>query len=472
MLPSGRIDAAVWRDAHAELVEDLRALIRIPSVNPPPEPGDGELRAASHVAAILDAAGIPATVVEPVPGRGSVAARLMGDGTGAEPLLLLSHLDVVPAPPESWTHDPFGADVAEGYVWGRGAVDMKAMVAMEIAVLRQLAAETRAAGRNPASDAVPGLRRDILFASTADEESGGHAGAGWIVEHRPEWIRAAGALNEAGGVSMTVADRRFYPIQVAEKGLAQYRITVHGTWGHGSVPRSDNAAVRAAAIVARLAEPGAPRLTGVTERLIQMIAEHVGGAAGRVIQAISSADPIESQRAVEQSCEPALGRLINALLRDTISPNVIHAGVKTNVIPGVAQIELDCRTLPGTDDAALRAELQRRIGPELWSSCEVEPIIIGAPVEAPLDADLYRIVETTLKDHDPEGIPVPAMAPFSTDAKHTTRLGVPTYGFSPLRLEPGDRFVDLFHGVDERVSLDGLRFGLPLLYDVVRRFCG
>src|SRR6266540_126549 len=316
------------------------------------------------------------------------------------------------------------------------------MVAMEVAVLRLLATETRAAGRDPASDAVPGLRRDILLASTADEESGGLHGAGWIVEHRPEWIRAAGALNEAGGVSMTIANRRVYPIQVAEKGLAQYRLTVHGTWGHGSVPRSDNAAVRAAAIVARLAEPVLFRLTAATERLIA------------------------------DACDPALGRLVSALLRDTVSPNVIQAGVKTNVIPGVAQVEIDCRTLPGTDDVAMRAELERRIGPELWSACDLETIILGEPVESPIDADLYRIAETTLKDHDPEGMPVPAMAPFSTDAKHTSRLGVPTYGFSPLRLEPGDRFVELFHGVDERVSIDALRFGLPVLYDVVRRFCG
>ncbi len=472
MLPSGRVPAAVWRDAHDAFVTDLRALIRIPSVNPPPEPGDGELRAARYVAGTLEAAGIPATVVEPVPGRGSVAARLLGDRTGGEPLLLLSHLDVVPAPPESWTHDPFGADVAVGYVWGRGALDMKAMVAMEVAVLRLLATETRAAGRDPASDAVPGLRRDILLASTADEESGGLHGAGWIVEHRPEWIRAAGALNEAGGVSMTIANRRVYPIQVAEKGLAQYRLTVHGTWGHGSVPRSDNAAVRAAAIVARLAEPGPPRLTAATERLIQMIAKTVDGAAGLAIQRIGSSEPEESERAIADACDPALGRLVSALLRDTVSPNVIQAGVKTNVIPGVAQVEIDCRTLPGTDDVAMRAELERRIGPELWSACDLETIILGEPVESPIDADLYRIAETTLKDHDPEGMPVPAMAPFSTDAKHTSRLGVPTYGFSPLRLEPGDRFVELFHGVDERVSIDALRFGLPVLYDVVRRFCG
>ncbi len=167
-------------------------------MNPPPDPGDGETRAARLVAARLDEVGIPATIVEPVPGRGSVVARLRGDGTGGEPLLLLSHLDVVPADAGEWTHDPFGADLADGYIWGRGAVDMKGMVAMEVAVMRLLAGEAVAAGRDPATDPVPGLTRDVLFAGTADEEAGGHLGAGWIVEHHPGWLRAAGAVNEGG----------------------------------------------------------------------------------------------------------------------------------------------------------------------------------------------------------------------------------------------------------------------------------
>jgi len=155
--------------------------------------------------------------VEPFPGRGSIVARLRGDGTGGEPLLLLSHLDVVPAEPEGWTHDPFGGDLAEGYVWGRGAVDMKSMVAMEVQVMRGLARAARKAGRDPATDPIPGLRRDVIFCSSADEEAGGWQGAGWLVDNHPDWLRAAGALNEAGGISTTYGGVRFYPIQVAEK---------------------------------------------------------------------------------------------------------------------------------------------------------------------------------------------------------------------------------------------------------------
>ena len=222
--PSSEVAAADWARAHDELVGDLRALIRIPTVNPP---GD-EIVAARHVERLLADLGLRPEVVEPFPGRGSVACRLRGDGTGGAPLLLLSHLDVVPAPPDDWTHDPFSADIADGYVWGRGAVDMKGMVAMELGVIRRLVAEARAAGRDPATDPIPGLRRDLLFVSTADEEAGGQLGAGWVVDHRPDWVRAEAALNEAGGVSMAFAGRRFYPIGVAEKGFAVYRLTIRG----------------------------------------------------------------------------------------------------------------------------------------------------------------------------------------------------------------------------------------------------
>ncbi len=468
--PSAALDAIAWQRAHEELVETLRALIRIPSVNPPDPPGP-ETDAARYVAAALGDAGLRPEVVEPLPGRGSVVAHLRGDGSGGEPLLLLSHLDVVPAPPDGWTRDPFGADVADGYVWGRGAVDMKSMVALEVAVLRLLAGEARAAGRDPSSDPIPGLRRDVLFAATADEEAGGRLGAGWLVEHRPETIRAAGALNECGGISFDLAGRRFYAIGVAERGYAVYRLTVRGTWGHGSMPREDNAAVRAAELVRRLAVQGPPRPTPVVRRLLEAVAAELPPSLAGLVRAIGSPDGGESDRAIEALCDPGYGRAIRAILRDTASPNVIRAGVKYNVIPGLAELEVDCRTLPGTDESAMREELRRRAGDDLWAHVEPEAILVAPAVEAPLDGELYPLLEATLREHDPDGIPVPVMVPFATDAKHTAKLGVPTYGFSPLRLDPSEPFLERFHGTDERVSEDALRFGLLVLYDVVGRFC-
>ena len=471
--PSDRLDAAAWDAATDHLVATLQELIRIRSVNPvPPDAPDGELVAARRIAAMLRAAGLEPEIIEPVPGRGSVHVRLRGDGTGGEPLLLLSHLDVVPAPPERWSHDPFSGDLADGYVYGRGAVDMKSMVAMELAVVRLLAAEAQAAGLDPARDPIPGLRRDVLFTCTADEEAGGLVGAGWIVEHKPSWLQAAGALNECGGVATTVAGRRLYPIQVAEKGYAAYRIAIRGTWGHGSMPRDDNAAVLAGAVIARLASPGTTRLTPVMRRFLELAAAELPPDAARILAGLASDDPLTAEAALAVACDPMYARALRALLRDTISPDVVHAGIKYNVIPGDAVVEVDCRVLPGTSEPAMRAELIERLGPALAGVCQIELIIFGAPVEAPAHGPLFDLLVSTIREHDPEGFPLPVMAPFATDAKHTKILGVPTYGFSPLKLDPDERFLERFHGVDERVSLEALRFGLPVLYDVVRRFCG
>ena len=363
-LPSAALDGATWERAQGELLESLRELIRIPSINPPLEDGpDGELRAANWLAAALTDAGLQPEVHEPVPGRGSVTARLRGDGTGGEPLLLLSHLDVVPAPAERWTHDPFAGDVADGYVWGRGAVDMKDLVAMELTVVRLLAAEARRAGRDPASDPVPGLTRDILFASTADEEAGGLNGILFLVLERPELLRAAGAINESGAVATTYGGRRFYPIGVAEKGYAVYRISVHGTWGHGSMPRDDNAAVLAARIVTRLAVQGEPRITPTMAAFLNGAADQLGEEAARVLRAIAGGEARLAEAALEALCDPMSARVLRALLRDTVSPDIIHAGVKYNVVPGEATVEIDCRVLPGTTEEAMRATVVERIGP-------------------------------------------------------------------------------------------------------------
>ena len=471
--PSARHDETAWDRAHDDLVAMLRDLIRIRSIDPQPEPGaDGELQAARHIAGFLADAGLRPEVVEPFPGRGSVGARLHGDGTGGEPLLLLSHLDVVPATPDRWTHDPFAADVADGYVWGRGAVDMKSMIALELSVIRLLTDEARAAGRDPATDPIPGLRRDVLFASTADEESGGHEGAGWVVDNRPDWVRAAGALNECGGIAITVGDRRIYPIQVAEKGFSVYRITVRGTFGHGSMPREDNAAVLAAEVITRLAAPGPTRVTPTMERFIDAAADALPDPTASVLRGLCDPDPAVSEASIRRLCEPAYARALRALLRDTISPDVVHAGFKYNVIPGEATVEIDCRVLPGTDEAGMRALVVGRLGAELAAACSIENVVYGPPAESPADSPLFELLRETIEDHDPDGVAVPVMAPFATDAKHLARIGVPTYGFSPLQVAAGEPFLERFHGVDERVGLDALRWGLPVLYDVVRRFCG
>ncbi|HET9614658.1 MAG TPA: M20/M25/M40 family metallo-hydrolase, partial [Candidatus Limnocylindrales bacterium] len=377
-LPSAQLGDGVLAAAQDELVESLRSLIRIPSVNPAPsDRPDGETRAAEWLAEALDEAGVPAEILELVPGRGSLVARLRGDGTGGEPLLLLSHLDVVPAPPDRWTHDPFGGDLADGYIWGRGAVDMKHLVAMELSVVRMLALEARAAGRDPSSDPIPGLTRDVIFASTADEEAGGLNGIAWIIAERPDLLRAAGAINESGAVATSFRGRRFYPIGVVEKGYAVYRLTVRGTWGHGSIPRDDNALVRAASAVARLAAPGPPRATPVMRTFLERAGAEVDEAAGRVLRALASDDPRLADAGLDAVCDPIFARVLRALLRDTISPDVLHAGVKYNVVPGEATIEVDCRVLPGTSEEDMREIIVGRLG-DLAGVVDVE-LVIHAP---------------------------------------------------------------------------------------------
>jgi acetylornithine deacetylase/succinyl-diaminopimelate desuccinylase-like protein len=456
----------------SELVELLRSLIRIKSVNPP---GD-EIAAARYLEQVLAAEGIASTVVEPFPGRGSIIARVRGDGTGGDPLLLLSHLDVVPAEPAGWSHDPFGGDLADGYVWGRGAIDMKSMVSMEVQVMRRLARSAREAGRNPATDPIPGLRRDVIFCSTADEEAGGWHGASWLVDNHPEWLKAAGALNEAGGISTAYRRVPFYPIQVAEKGFVVYRLHVKGRAGHGSVPTKDNAAVLAAQIVARLAEQGPVRLTEAVrvslDRAIPHVVRRGSGTISRTVRLAARLRPGAIDAALRRLRDPILARTVSAMIHDTISVGILQAGVKYNVIPGTAEIEIDCRTLPGTDEPAMRAELRRRIGEELWRRIELDCEQVGASVQSPLDSPLYRLLEQVVVAHDPEGVPLPFLAPFATDAKHLARIGVPTYGFSPLQTGPGDGLLELMHGDDERVGVEALRFGLPVLWDAVWGFCG
>ncbi|HUQ44056.1 MAG TPA: M20/M25/M40 family metallo-hydrolase [Candidatus Limnocylindria bacterium] len=478
-LASDRISREQWASAHDRLVPTLQDLLRIPSINPP-DPAGPELDAARYVAAALEDAGIPAVVHEPVPGRGSVTARLRGDGTGGEPLLLMSHLDVVPAPPEGWTHDPFGAVIDDGWIYGRGAVDMKDLLAMELEVMRLLAAEARAAGRDPASDPVPGLTRDVLFASTADEEAGGFAGAAHLAMDHPDTLRAAAAINEAGGVAVDVGTRRLYPIQVAEKGTTVYRLTFRGTWGHGSMPRDDNAIRLAADAVARLAAPWPARVTDVTRDMLERTIEAFDGSddlspeAVRLLRVAASGDPRASGLALAAICLPVYGRVLDAMLRDTLSPNILNGGVKFNVIPGVATLDVDVRRLPGTSVEDMEARIRERLGPELAAVTDVE-LVIGsdAVVHRYDDPDgLFPILEAVIRDHDPGSIPVPAMAPFGTDAKHLLDLGVPTFGFSPLRQPAGETYIERWHAVNERVSIDGLRWGLPVLYDAVRRFCG
>jgi acetylornithine deacetylase/succinyl-diaminopimelate desuccinylase-like protein len=241
------------------------------------------------------------------------------------------------------------------------------------------------------------------------------------------------------------------------------------------MPREDNAAVLAAEAIRRLAVPGEVRLTETMRTFLEGAAAAIEARqpdAARAVRALGSGDERVFAKGLGALCSPVYVRAAEALARNTISTGVVRAGIKYNVIPGEATIELDVRRLPGTQEADFRRELVHRLGPELATRTEIELVMNADGVEAPLDGELYRVLAESVAAADPAAVPLPIMAPYATDAKHLVALGVPTYGFSPLRQPPGETYLDRFHGVDERVSIEGLRWGLPVLYDAVRRFCG
>ena len=454
-----------WGRATDECVEHLRALIRIPSVNPPGSSDGaagrdsvgGETASATYCAEVLASAGIPAEVLESVPGRGSCFARLPATVNDPDPpLILLSHVDVVPVDREAWQRDPFGGELVDGVVWGRGAVDMKDMVAMELSVMLAL---KRAGGQR---------RRDVILAAVADEEAGGAYGAAHWVAHRPDLFRgadgrpAAAALNEVGGYSMTIGGRRVYTIQVAEKGIVWTRMRASGTPGHGSMPHADNPAIKLAESVSLLAGAPTPaRLTPITRDFL------VALGLDRVVAALDRGDEAVALAALEAGVDdPVVRRSLAAMLRDTVTPTVIHVGKKMNVIPGSGDAEVDIRTLPGTNQEALLSRLQDMVG----DRATLESVMTLAPVEAPVDTEIVRLMTAALLAAEPGCAVAPMMITPGTDAKSLATLGIPTYGFAPLRLDPETPFLSLFHGHDERVPVSAIRFGLPVLHEVVSRF--
>ena len=312
------------------------------------------------------------------------------------------------------------------------------------------------------------LRRDVIFAAVADEEAGGSAGALHWVRERPDLFAdasgrpAAAALNEVGGYSMTVGGTRVYTIQVAEKGIIWTRMRATGTPSHGSMPSPDNAAIKLADAVTRLV--AAPR----PAHLIPLVRGFFDGLGLSDVADLAERgeDGAARARLEEAVADPVLQRSLDAMLRDTVTPNMIHAGRKVNVVPGSGESEIDVRTLPDTDQAALLAELQRVAG----EAVTVESVQVMPPVQSPVDAEIVLLMEDALRRADPESLPLPMMITLGTDGKAMGLLGIPTYGFMPLRLAADQPYLSLYHANDERIPVSAIRFGLPILHEVVERF--
>jgi acetylornithine deacetylase/succinyl-diaminopimelate desuccinylase-like protein len=430
-----------------------QTLLRIDTTNPP----GNERVAADVVFSELAAAGLEPTLLESAPDRANVVARYKGTGE-LPPLLLAAHLDVVEADPSAWTHPPFAGVIADGCLWGRGAIDMKNMAAMSVAIMARLA-----------RDKVK-LKRDVIFAAVADEEAGCDHGSKWLCENHPELVRAEYAIGESGGFSLHLGKTTFYPIQVAEKGLCWVRARVKGEPGHGSMPRSDSAVVKLAEKVARLGRTPLP--THVTPWL----AGFVNGIASRQPRALKPIIDALLQPRLAASVLPKLlqilpdkstARSFAALIANTASPTVLRGGAKVNVIPGTAEVDIDGRVLPGQSQDDFLRELRAVIGEDVeLEIMKSEPATVTEPVESPL----WSIIHDAVLAREPDAVVVPYMIPGFTDAKYFTTLGMKWYGFSPVKLPRGIKFADMFHGNDERIPVDGLKWGAEVLFDVVKRF--
>ncbi|MCC6748103.1 MAG: M20/M25/M40 family metallo-hydrolase [Deltaproteobacteria bacterium] len=443
-----------WKDACGEASALLQEILRLDTTNPP----GNERLVANALAASLARDGVQCEILEAAPGRANLVCRL-SSGREEPALLLTGHADVVsPGDLSRWTHPPFAGVLADGMIWGRGAVDMKNMVAMSTMVVKLLARQGVT------------LKRDVVLAIVADEEEGCDCGARFLVERHADKVRAGYALGEIGGFPTPAGTARIIPVQTAEKGMCWLRLRAEGPTGHGSMPRPDNAVLRLCDAVARLGEKPLPQHnTPVVQNFIEQVAA-LQKLPGRLVMPQMLNPRLSNVILSRLLPDKEQGRIFGALLHNTVSPTVLRAGEKANMIPGEAEATLDGRILPGQTAEDLLHEIREVVG----SGFRLEVIRTSPPViNHPPDSSLWDCIRQTIARHA-GGLPaVPAMIPGFTDAQYFSRLGIRWYGFSPLWLEAssGLRFADLFHGYDERIPEDGYHWGLRALFETVHAFC-
>ncbi len=435
--PAARGTAA--QDEVAQLASDL---IRIDTTNPGDHSGPGERAAAEHVAELLTQAGLEPKIYESHEKRASLVARIEGTDRSRPALLIHGHLDVVPADAADWQVAPFSGEIKDGCVWGRGAVDMKDFDAITLAVVRQRLAE----GRKPP--------RDIVLAFLADEEAGGTWGARWLVDNHPDlFAGVTEAIGEVGGFSVTLGGKRLYLLQTAEKGMAWMRLTARGTAGHGSMIQPDNAVTELAEAIARIGRHEWP--VRETEAAFAF-AREACAALG------VDFDPEDPAGVLAKL--GSIARMVGATMRNTANPTMLSAGYKVNVIPQTASAHVDGRFLPGYEDEFFR-EIDALAGPGVTRDFTHQDVAL----ETSFDGDLVDAMRAAIEEEDAAGRVVPYCLSGGTDAKSFARLGIRCFGFTPLRLPPELDFAGMFHGVDERVPVDALKFGARVLDNFLDR---
>lgn len=448
--------AQLLKETEEEVTNLLCDLIRMNTTNPP----GNETKAAKYLAENLNKEGFRCELFESAPGRGSVVTRLRG--TGEKPsLLLLSHLDVVAADPQKWSVNPFGGVVKDGFVWGRGALDMKGMTAIEVMTMKLLKrSEVK-------------LKGDVILAATADEEKGGEAGVGYLVRSHPEKILADYVLNEGGGLAVPVKNKNVYTVQTAEKGILWFKVKAKGVPGHGSVPEAaDNAIMRMNKVIGKLGTYRPEILLVPTLRqFLSEIAkeeETLRQIFSRLIANPELGDEILDTLAMT---DKNLADEIRARLRMTITPTIVHGGVKENVIPSECEAVFDCRILPGQDTGQVMKLIKGLLEDVDLNKLDFETIQANEPSESPAETLLYEVISSVLKEFEPNCGVAPMLMTGGTDSRFFRKMGSVCYGFHPARPdEPYGEMLKTIHGIDERISIENLVFGTSVLYEVVKRF--
>jgi acetylornithine deacetylase/succinyl-diaminopimelate desuccinylase-like protein len=428
-----------------EAVKLLTDLIRINTVNPP----GNELEAARYVKEILDREGIENSIHEAAPGRANLVAGIPGTGEH-KPLILLSHLDVVGANPAQWQYDPFGGIVADDYIWGRGALDMKGMLTMELLAMLLI----KRAGKSP--------HRDLILVAAADEEAGGECGISWLLKQGIPGLKEAEYVINEGGEGISQDGWPLYSCQSGEKGVFWVKLMVTGTPGHASMPVADNAVYHMNQVLSRISSLKSELiLSGTTRSYITAIAT----AKGIPLPQEPGVRDQRLKRLITQELKEA--RSIQAMFHHTISPTIIKAGMKTNVLPEQCELTLDCRLLPGETPEGFYQKLQKQINdPQVI----MEIIHAAAPTESPVDTELFRLIEGAVRRENSKALVVPYLSPGGTDSRYFRRLGITAYGFMPVLISEDE--LQRMHGIDERLSLANLEQGTRILTQVVQEISG
>lgn len=445
-------EAINWEEASKETVQNLVRLIKVKTVNPP----GNELPAILIVKDILEAAGFPQEsfkIVESAPNRVNLVARIKGDGS-EHPLLLSGHVDVVPVEREHWSHDPFGGEVIDGEVWGRGALDMKGFLAMYLQIFLELFRQK-----------IP-LKRDVILAAIADEEAGFMHGSKFLVEQHRELIEAEYGITEGGTMTFHFGNTKIYPIQVAEKAICWLRMCAHGEPGHGSMPHDDNPVNSLARAIAKLGQvKHLPiHLTPTYLNMVNAFKANLKFPVNSLAGFLRS--PLLLNLLINYLKGDA-GNILRAMVSNTISPNMLHAGSKINVIPCEAYAEIDCRMLPGQTPQDAIGEISRIVG----EAIELEVVYTTTGAEFSTETPFYRLLKKRTQQMDREGLVIPMLMPGATDACQYQAAGIKVYGFTPGVLPPGLTLMKMAHGHDERMPISFIESGLPVLWDVVNEFC-